>query len=233
MSTGSPNGPLVLARPTLFDGSPQPCLMARPPMSTGSPNGPLVLARPTSFDGSPNGSTPSAPPAAKPARHRSPAEPAPRSGFFPGKKSKLSSNPTVSANLPGIGARPRHLPGIEASCLPSLRHTKVGIPTSLYTVGIPTSLFCPKNPSPGQRRRSGSDAVLAASLPECFFSPFTRPAVNPGVGAGLLTAMRLLWLMTAWCPATRAWRGRAPSASPWPAPAWGTPPRRPAATSRS
>ena len=29
--------------------------------------------------------------------------------------------------------------------------------------------FLPENPSPGQRRRSGSDAVLAASLPECFF----------------------------------------------------------------
>ena len=60
----------VLARPTSFDGEPQPRLMARP----------IVLARPTSFDGSPNGSTPSAPPAA-PARHRSlqPAKPAPRS----------------------------------------------------------------------------------------------------------------------------------------------------------
>ena len=45
---------------------------------------------------------------------------------------------------------------------------------------------CPKNPSPGQRRRSVI-AVLAASLTECFFSPFTRPAVNPGAGTGLLT----------------------------------------------
>ena len=40
--------------------------------------------------------------------HRSlqPAKPAPRSEFFPGFFfSKLSSKPTVSANLPGIGAR--------------------------------------------------------------------------------------------------------------------------------
>ena len=29
-TSGSPNGPLVLARPTSFDGSPQPRLMARP-----------------------------------------------------------------------------------------------------------------------------------------------------------------------------------------------------------
>ena len=161
-------------------------LMARP-MSTGSPNE-YWLAQPRSM------ARPTAPHLARHRPRHLPgigALPSPRQGRDSSqeKNSKLSSNPTVSANLPGIGARPRHLPGIEASCLPSLRHTEVGIPTSLYTakVGIPTSVFCPKNPSPGQRRRSGSDAVLAASLPECFFSPFTRPAVNPGVGAGLLT----------------------------------------------
>ena len=49
-----------------------------------------------------------------------PAEPAPRSEFFPGKKCRgcrLSRQLSkVSANLPGIEApRPRHLPGIEAS----------------------------------------------------------------------------------------------------------------------
>ena len=32
---------------------------------------------------------------------------------------------------------------------------------------------CPKNPSPGQRRRSVSDAVLAVSLTECFFTTHT------------------------------------------------------------
>ena len=37
------------------------------------------------------------------------------------------------------------------------------------SASLPELGFIPKNPSPGQRRRSGSDAVLAASLPECFF----------------------------------------------------------------
>ena len=96
---------------------------------------------------------------------------------------------------------------IEASSLPSLRHTEVGIPTSLYTeVGIPTSVFCPKNPSPGQRRRCVSDAILAASLTVCFFHhSHAQPSIlawaqdcstqswrghriaplNPGVGTGL------------------------------------------------
>ena len=49
-----------------------------------------------------------------------------------------------------------------------------------------------KTPSPGQRRRSVSDAVLAVSLTECFFSPLTRPAVNPAVATGLLHPI-LLW----------------------------------------
>ena len=145
------NGPLVLACPTSFDGSPQPCLMA-----------------PTSFDGSPNEyglaqrlarhiparhSLPAAP-----ARHRSLAKPAPRSGFFPGFFfSKLSSNPTVSAirqwaNLPGIGA----------SSLPSLRRPEVGIlptrsgfrlrstPRSVFRLRF-SFRFCPKNPAEAMR----------------------------------------------------------------------------------
>ena len=49
----------------------------------------------------------------------------------------------------------------------------------------PGAQDCPKNPSPGHRRRCVSGAVLAASLTVCFFSPFTRPAINPGVGTGL------------------------------------------------
>ena len=91
--------------------------------------------------------------------------------------------------------RKRHLPGIGASSLPSLRHPRsefrlCSTPRSEFRlrspteVGIPTSLFCPKNPSPGQHRRSGSDAVLAASLPECFFT-ITRFAINPALGTGL------------------------------------------------
>ena len=37
-------------------------------------------------------------------------------GILPRKK-KSETNPTVSANLPGIGARPRHLPGSRSSLL--------------------------------------------------------------------------------------------------------------------
>ena len=40
-------------------------------------------------------------------------------------------------------------------------------------VGIPTLVFCPKNPSPGQRRRSISNAVLVALLTECFFHHYS------------------------------------------------------------
>ena len=53
------------------------------------------------------------PPAAPPARHRSPAEPAPRSGFFPGKKirnCRLIRQFRQTLKPP----RPRHLPGIGA-----------------------------------------------------------------------------------------------------------------------
>ena len=53
------------------------------------------------------------------------------------------------------------------------------------SASLPELGFIPKTPLPGQRRRSVSDAVLAVSLTECFFSPLTRPAVNPGVGTGL------------------------------------------------
>ena len=97
-----------------------------------------------------------------------------------------ASEPPGRATCPALKPpRPRHLPGIEASSLPSLRHTKVGIPTSLYTEVGTTSVFCPKNPSPGQRRRSVSDAVLAASLDSVFFTIHTPSQLNPGVGAGL------------------------------------------------
>ena len=52
------------------------------------------------------------PPAAPPARHRSPAEPAPRLEFFPAKKkfqwSCGGQLPKVSANLPGRAAPARH-----------------------------------------------------------------------------------------------------------------------------
>ena len=52
---------------------------------------------------------------------------------------------------------------------------------------------CPKNPSPGQRRRSVSDAVLAASLTKCFFH---HSHAQPSI---------LAWAQD--CP-TQSWRGR-------------------------
>ena len=94
-------------------------------------------------------------------------------------------------------------PARHRSLLPSLRHTKVGIPTSLSHRGRNSDFtFCPKNPSPGHRRRCVSDAVLAALLMVCFFSPFTRPAVNPGV-TGLPHSI-LAWAQD--CH-TQSWRG--------------------------
>ena len=79
-----------------------------------------------------------------PARHRSPAKPAPRSGFFPGKKFQSSCGGRTAARfflpmaarpqLPGIEARPR-LPGIGA--LPSLRQ---GIPRKKIQ-GLPPSIL--------------------------------------------------------------------------------------------
>ena len=69
-------------------------------------------------------------------------------------------------------------------------------------VGIPTSVFCPKNPSPGQRRRSISDAVLVASLTECFFHHYSLchqscvghriALVNPVLGTELPSSI-LRW----------------------------------------
>ena len=50
---------------------------------------------------------------------------------------------------------------------------------------------CPKNPSPGQRRRSVR--CCPRSIADgVFFSPLTRPAVNPAVATGLLHPI-LLW----------------------------------------
>ena len=74
--------------------------------------------------------------------------------------------------------------------------------------------FARKNPSPGQRRRSGSNAVLAASLPECFFHhSHAQPSIlawaqdcslNPGVATGLLHPI-LLWQQDCHC---QSWAGR-------------------------
>ena len=81
------------------------------------------------------------------------------------------------------------------------------------SASLPGLGFIPKNPTPGQRRRSVSDAVLAVSLTECFFHHLhALPSIllwqqdcpcqsccgnriappNPAVATGLLHPI-LLW----------------------------------------
>ena len=166
--------------------------------------------------------------------------------------------------------RPHHLPGIEASSLPSLRRTEVGIPTSLshrsrnsdfaflpekkthhrasaggpsarlfsrvpltecfFTIRTPSRQswrgrrIAQKNPSPGQRRRCVSDAVLAGATDIVFFyHSHAQPSIlawaqdcptqswrghriaplNPGVGTGLLHSI-LAWAQDC---STQSWCG--------------------------
>ena len=47
-----------------------------------------------------------------------------------------------------------------------------------------------QKPSPGQRRMSASALLLAIPLTKCFL-PLTRPAVNPGLGTGLVLSILL------------------------------------------
>ena len=71
-----------------------------------------------------------------------------------------------------------HLPGIEASSLPSLRHPRSGF---FHQSRNSDLAFLPENPSPGQRRKvrqRGCPRSIADRM-------FTRPSVNPGVGTGL------------------------------------------------
>ena len=112
---------------------------------------------------------------------------------------------TLPRHLPGIEAsRPRHLPGIEASSLPSLHHTEVGIPTLLYTkVGFPTSLFLPEKPITGPAPKVRELCCPRSITAGVFFPPFTRPAVNSGVGTGLLHSI-LAWAQDC---STQSWRG--------------------------
>ena len=116
LSTGSPNG-LVLARPTSFDGSPQPRLMARP-MSTGSPK-----------TGSPN--------------LVSLTLVAPMSQKFQSFRGGRTAARFFFANGCEAPAA-RHSPAAPARhcrAKVGILLTEVGIPTSLYTeVGFPTSL---------------------------------------------------------------------------------------------
>ena len=84
-----------------------------------------------------------------------------------------TSSPNVEASIPSA---PHSCLASEPACraratggrnsdfaLPPRSEFRLRSPTE---VGIPTSLFCPKNPSPGQRRRSGRGLLLARSLPE-------------------------------------------------------------------
>ena len=86
---------------------------------------------------------------AAPARHRSPAEPA----------------PTVGA----VGILPLHRGRFSDFALASDFARKSCGSDVMGSASLPELGFIPKNPSPGQRRRSVSDAVLAVSLRECFF----------------------------------------------------------------
>ena len=97
--------------------------------------------------------------------------------------------------------RPR-LPGIGA--LPSPRHTEVGIlpPRS----GFRLRYFAEK-PITGPAPKVRKPRSIASGV---FFSPFTRPTVNPGVGTGLPHSI-LAWAhsILAWAQDchTQSWRG--------------------------
>ena len=81
------------------------------------------------------------------------------------------------------------------------------------SASLPELGFIPKTPLPGQRRRSVSDAVLAVSLTECFFTTHTPcrqswrghriAPLNPGVGTGLPHS---ILARAQDCP-TQSWRG--------------------------
>ena len=81
------------------------------------------------------------------------------------------------------------------------------------SASLPELGFIPKTPLSGQRRRSVSDAVLAVSLTECFFTTHTPcrqswrgrriAPLNPGVGTGLPRSI-LAWAQD--CP-TQSWHG--------------------------
>ena len=148
-------------------------------------------------------------PTAPPARHRSlqPAEPAPHQGrnsdfalpprsefrlrFLPGQRRRSVSESVLAGPLAECFFSPFTRPAVNPG-------VGTGLPHSI----LAWAQDCPKNPSPGHRRRCVSDAVLAASLTVCFFSPFTRPAVNPGVGTGLPHSI-LAWAQDchtqSWC----------------------------------
>ena len=147
----------------------------------------------------------------------------------------------------GCATLPR-LPGIEASGLPAPHRSRNSdfafLPEKPITGPAPKvrEICCPRSitpgvfffPSPGQRRRSVSEAVLVVPLTECFFHhSHAQPSIlawaqdcptqswrghriaplNPGVGTGLPHSI-LAWQQE--CPgasrAARAWNCSSPSA---------------------
>ena len=165
----------------------------------------------------------------------------------------FETNPTVSANLPGIEAstpaaparhslQPAHRGRDSDFALPPRSELRLRFFAEKPITGPAPKvreICCPRSitpgvffPSPGQRRRSVSEAVLAASLTECFFTTHTLPSilawqqdcpcqswrgnrialVNPGVGTGLLHPI-LCWQQD-WpgaLQAARAWNCSCPS----------------------
>ena len=92
-------------------------------------------------------------------------------------------NPGMGTGLPhSILARAQDCPGVAQY---GLAQRLARLPTSLYTeVGIPTSVFCRKT---HHRASAEGPGVMLCSQrnSRSVFPPFTRPAVNPGVGTGL------------------------------------------------
>ena len=83
---------------------------------------------------------------------------------------------TGSPNEYGLAQRlARHIPAWHSLPAAPARHrslqpAKPAPRSGFFHQGRDSDFgILPKNPSPGQRRRSGSDAVLTVSLPECFF----------------------------------------------------------------
>ena len=107
------------------------------------------------------------------------------------------------------------LPGIEASSLPSLRHTEVGIPTSLSHRGRNSDFaFLPKKPITGPAPKVREICCPRSITPGVFFS-ITGPA--PEVrqrGCPRRTADRVFFF-TIHTPCRQSWRGRRIATQSW------------------
>ena len=107
--------------------------------------------------------------------------------------------------LPGIEARPR-LPGIGARAKGFPLPEKSSGSDVVGSASLPELGFIPKTPSPGQRRRSVSDAVLAVSL------TFHHSHAQPSTLAWAQDCSTQSWRghrILAWAQdcSTQSWRG--------------------------